>query len=78
MQARSFLHWNRQNHHGLVGLRAHPPENNLTKPTPTSLQLELGDPTLEYDVLDKVDLLGCTKSDPEDQLKVRKILREYA
>ena len=43
-----------------------------------SLQLELGDPTLEHDVLGKVDLLGYTEWDPEDQQEARKILREYA
>ena len=36
------------------------------------------DPTLEYDVLDKVDLLGCTKGDLKDWQEVRKVLREYA
>ena len=32
------------------------PPNELTWLTPISPQLELGDPTLEHDVLDKVDL----------------------
>ena len=53
-------------------------ENELTWPTPISLQLELDVPTSEHDVLEKVDLLGCAKWDPEDQQEVRKILREYA
>ena len=29
-------------------------------------------------MLDKVDLLGCAKWDPEDQQEVKNILREYA
>ena len=49
------------------------PENELTQLTPISLH-----PALEHDVLDKVDLLGCTKWYPEDKQEVRKILREYA
>ena len=32
--------------------------------------------TSGHDVLDKVGLLGCGKSDPEGQQEVRKILRE--
>ena len=54
------------------------PKKELTQPTPISLQLELGDPTSECDVLNQVDLLGCMKWDPEDQQEVRKIPREYA
>ena len=42
-----------------------------------SLQLELGDPTWEHDVLENADLLGSTKWVPEDQEEVRNILREY-
>ena len=38
----------------------------------------MDDPTSEYDVLDKVDLLGCVNWEPEDQQRVRKNLREYA
>ena len=54
------------------------PKKELTWPTPISLQLELGDPTLENDMLDKVDLSGCAKWDPKNQQEVRKILSEHA
>ena len=43
-------------------------ETELTQPTPVSLQLELGDLTLEHDMLNKVDLLGCMKWDPKVDL----------
>ena len=52
-----------------------PPKNDLTQLTPISLWLEPGDPTLEHDVLDKVDLSGCTDWDPKDQQQARQILR---
>ena len=55
-----------------------PPKNELTQLTPLSLQLELGDPTLEHDVLDKVNLSGYTKWDSEDQQELRRILSKYA
>ena len=50
----------------------------MAQPTPVSLQLELGDPALECDMLNKVDLLGCAKLDLEGQQEARKILRENA
>ena len=52
-------------------------QNELTWLTPISPQLELGVLTSEHNMLDKVDLLGCTEWVPEDQQKARKILREY-
>ena len=58
--------------HGSAGLPAlTPPQNELTQPIPISLQLEPGVPTSEYDMLNKVDLLGCTKWDPKDQQEVK-------
>ena len=41
-----------------------PNRKELTHSTPMSLQLEPGDPTLQHDILEKVDLSGCTKWDP--------------
>ena len=55
-----------------------PPKNELTWPSPISLQLEWGDTTLEHNVLDKVDLSGCTKWDSKNQQEVTRILSEYA
>ena len=43
-----------------------------------SLQSEPEVPTLEHDVLEKVDILGYTEWDPKDQWEARSILREYA
>ena len=37
-----------------------------------SLQFEPHNPTLEHDVLEKMDLLGCTKWDLKDQQEARK------
>ena len=54
-----------------------PPRNELTWLTLISLQLELDDPTLEHDVLDKVDLFRCANQDPKDKQEVRKILSDY-
>ena len=48
-------------------------QNELTWPTPISTQLEPGDPTLEHDVLDNLDLLGCAKCDPRINKKQEKI-----
>ena len=45
-------------------------------PTPGSSQSEA--PTLEPDVLGKVNLLGYTEWDPKDQWEAQSILREYA
>ena len=54
------------------------PQNEWTHLTLISPQLELDDPTSECDMLDKVDLSGCTKWDPKDQQETRNNLREYA
>ena len=51
------------------------PKKELTMPTPISLQLGLGVPVSECDVLNKVDHLGCTEWEPEDQQEVRKNLK---
>ena len=54
------------------------PEKKVTKPTPRSSWLESEFPTLEPNVLGKVNLLGYGEWDPEDQLEAQSILREYA
>ena len=53
------------------------PEKEVTQLTPMSLPLELTVPTLEHDILEQVNLLGCAKWDPADEQEVRKILAEY-
>ena len=63
---------------GQLAYLLNPLKTELTWPTPVSLQLESGDPTSEYDVLNKLNLLGCATRDPKDQQEVRMILREYA
>ena len=78
IQVRSFLSTNIQTCHVSARLPAQPPLNEFTWLTPTYPWLKLGDTTLEHDVLDKVDLLGCATLDPKDQQDVRKVLKEYA
>ena len=63
---------------GWMAFLLNPCQNELTWLTPMLPQLELGDSTLEHDILEKVDLSGCAEWDPMDQQEVRKILREYA
>ena len=53
------------------------PQTELTQLIPVYLQLESSDPS-SCDVLNKVDLSGCSKWDPKDNQEVRIILREYA
>ena len=48
----------------------------MTQLTPLSLPSELEAPTLEPDVLGKVDLLGCTECNPKDQQEAQSILME--
>ena len=50
-------------------------ETNVTQPTHRSSQLEV--PTLEPDVLEKVDLFGYAEWDPKDHWEAQSILREY-
>ena len=54
------------------------PKKELTWLTPISLQLGPDVPTLEHDILRKVNLLGCTEWDSTDQQEAREILMEYA
>ena len=55
-----------------------PLEKEVTRLTPRSPQLELEVSILEPDILEKVDLLGCTDWDPKDQWEAQSILKEYA
>ena len=49
----------------------------VTQPTPRSSQPESEVPTLEPDVLRKVDLLGCAEWDSVEHWEAQSILREY-
>ena len=53
------------------------PEKELTQLIPISPPSGPNVPTLGHDVLNKVNLSGCTEWDPVDQQEVRKILAEY-
>ena len=54
------------------------PKKELTWLALTSLNLGLDFPTLEHDVLKKVNISGCAEWDSTDQQEAREILREYA
>ena len=52
--------------------------SELNQLTLISLQSKPEVPILEHDVLEKVDILGCTEWNPKDQWEARSSLREHA
>ena len=55
-----------------------PSEKGVTQQNPQSPLSEFEVPTLEHNVLEKVDLLGYAEWDSEDHWEAQSILREYA
>ena len=52
-------------------------QKKVTQLNPRSSQSELEFPTLEPDVLEKVNILGYDEWDPKDQQEAQSILWEY-
>ena len=75
---RTFLWRSKGNHQRSAGLAAQTLRKEVTWLTPLSPPSVLGVPTLEPDILEKVDLFGCAAWEPEDQWEAQSILREYA